>query len=344
MKINKKEIINVLDAVKPGLSNKEIIEFTNTFYFTGSEVITFNDEICIRYPFETEFTGGIIAEKFISILNKMGTDKDGNIDASFNEEESELILKNKRSSCGIVLNSEGQLPLEELNTKIKKWKKLPDNFIYGSKLSFFCTSDDNSLPILTCLFYDGKTIKTTNRYRAFEFTLNSKISEPFLIPAFVIPTLSRYKIIKYNIDGAWVHFKTKDNIILSIRTFPEGKFPDISSFFDVSGETYIFPDTINDILDKSIVFSEGLTDKDKMVSIHIKGKKLIISSKSSEGWSKDIVICQKYDGNINMEINPIFLKDILKETKECQICQEPTDSMRFQGDNWKHVLSITIND
>ena len=342
MKINKKEILKVLEATKPGLSNKEIIAFTNTFYFTGTDIITFNDEICIRYPFETEFTGVVIAEKLISVLNKMGTDKEGFIEYEYTD--SELIFKNKKASYGIILNSEGTLQLDEINIEDKKWSKLPDNFITGSKLSVFCCSNDQSMPSLTCLNYTNKTIQATNRFRAFEFNLSSKIDTPFLLPSFVINTLSKYDIKKYVVDSAWVHFKTNNEVVLSIRSFPEGEFPDISNFFKVKGNDFTFPDKINELLDKSLVFIEGITESDKMVNIKIKGKKLLISSKSTEGWFKESIICEKYPNEINMEISPIFLKDILKETKGCKICLEPNQSMLFKAVDWQHVLSIAIND
>ena len=45
MKINRKELLEVLSLIKPGLSNNEMVEQSTHFIFEAGEVYTYNDQI-----------------------------------------------------------------------------------------------------------------------------------------------------------------------------------------------------------------------------------------------------------------------------------------------------------
>ena len=48
--MKKAELIKALEAVRPGLANKEMIEQSTSFAFMKDRVVTYNDEISISYP------------------------------------------------------------------------------------------------------------------------------------------------------------------------------------------------------------------------------------------------------------------------------------------------------
>ena len=62
MKIEREELLKVLSAIRPGLAKKDIVEQATHFIFTGQEVLTYNDQICISYPFETDFECSVPAD------------------------------------------------------------------------------------------------------------------------------------------------------------------------------------------------------------------------------------------------------------------------------------------
>ncbi len=348
MKIQKQDLVQKLEKVKPGLSPNDLIEGANSFLFTGKEIITFNDEICNRVEYKSEFKGTVLADPFFKIINKMKTDL---IDIT--EQAGELLIKSKKTKVGIILNKEGALPIDELGEfpKDKDFKQLPDNFIQGLSLSSFCASTDQSTPILNCVFVKDNEIQSTDSFRVFSFDLNSKSSKsskdkmpPFLIPVNNISTLEKYNIKYYSLRPAWIHFKTKEEENISIRTYPPDEFPDINAIFDVKGERYIFPDKIQEILDKAIIFCDKDFDIDNHVTVQIKGKKLTVSSKSDYGWFKESTIIKDAGNNIQFDTNPTFFKQILKKGTECIISKESDKGAKvlFKGQNWKYVSAISI--
>jgi DNA polymerase III sliding clamp (beta) subunit (PCNA family) len=338
LKINKKELINILDKVKPGLSTKELIENTNKFYFTGKEVITFNDEICTRVPYETDFVGTVNAQKFFDLLNKIQTPE---IDLTFDEKE--IKVQAKKAKAGITLDPDGVLPIEELGElpNPKEFKSIPKNFVDGIFMSSFCVSTDSSNPILSCLYIDGKSIMSSDSYKVFKYELNKKMKS-FLLPAFNIQSIKKYNINKYALTDAWIHFKTTENFILSIRIYPSTEYPDIKELFDgVQGDSFSFPDTTQNILDKAIIFCDGAFDIDTVLNVQIKGKKLTVSSKSDDGWFKESTVSKTKLDYLQFDVNPNFLKQILKLGNDCIIDKEQKRVL-FKGDDWKYLFSVDV--
>ena len=93
MKINKAELQNALEKVKPGLAGKELIEQSTSFSFVNNRVVTYNDEISISHPVKgLEIKGAVKAQALYSFLGKV---KKEEIDVEY--EDNQIIIKTGRS-------------------------------------------------------------------------------------------------------------------------------------------------------------------------------------------------------------------------------------------------------
>ena len=334
MKINKKEFIKILEFVKPGLANKDIIEFTNTFSFTKENLITFNDEICIKYPLETEFKGTVIADEFFKLINKTEEDKEGNI--VINQKENELIIKGKKSIAGIVFNTMGKLPLDELVKEPSKLYKIPNNFLEGIYLSLFCVSHDESTPLITCLNVQKEFIESTNGYRFFRYLLSKPIKTTFLLSSKCASVISKYNIIKYSIENNWAYFLTKENVLLHSRIYQEETFPCTDQFFNTNGKKIFFSKEVPLIIDKAIIFCSE-QDSENLLQVNIEKDKITISSKKEGiGWFKE-TCKQKNKQEVQFEINAFFLRDLLKKTNTCFMVDK-NNLLGFKTDKFEHII------
>ena len=89
MKVKKENLRNALEIVKPGLSNKELIEQSTSFAFIKGRVVTYNDEISISHPVEDlKNSGAIKAEELYALLSKI---KEEEIDIV--PQEAEILIK-----------------------------------------------------------------------------------------------------------------------------------------------------------------------------------------------------------------------------------------------------------
>ena len=339
MKILKAELIEKLEAVKPGLSNKEIIEFADSFSFNGEHLITYNDFICVKCPLDSGFIGTIKADAFYKIVKQIKPDKEGFIEIT--EENNELHLKAKKAISGVPINREGSISLEELGQTPKKWSTLPDNFAEGIRLASFCASKDASNAKLTCLHIDKNMVESSDGLRAFRFTLDSEINQEFLLPAFISPVITQHQIQKYNLTKNWIHFKTKGDIILSCRMYQEQTFPDTSFLFDKGKDKVIFPEGIKESLERAIIFLPQAIEE-QVTQIQITKKSIQVSSQSEAGWFKEKNIC-KNEKEVSFEINPFFLKDILKNTQSATIIEKNGfELLIFQTKTWQYAISISV--
>ena len=339
MRIKKDDLLTKLEAVKPGLSNKDIIEFADSFSFHENQLITYNDFICVKCPIDLDLQGTIKSDHFYQIIKKFKTDKNGEL--IFKIKNNELIIKSNKAKAGVPINREGKITLHELGEIPEKWKKLPDDFSEGIRLSAFAAGNDASEPILTCLHIHSDIIESSNGQRAFKYHMEKEINKTFLLPAFSVPALLQHPIKFYNISKNWLHFKTKENLIISCRMYEDEQFPDTDFLFNISGSEIHFPDKIKDSIERAIVFTDTEED-DNDITIEIDKKETLIQSKSKNGWFKER-ISNKSKTKVSFEINPFFLKDILKSSAKAIIDKKGGNLLKFSADKWEYVINIFMN-
>lgn len=335
MKINKSELQNALEMTEPGLNKKGLIEFTNCFYFNSKRIITFNDEIYVSFPFKTDFVGMISSERLLPFISKIKPDKNGFIEVK--QKKKEVIIKSGRTKSGFSLNSSDELPLDEIQETFNKtkWKKIPGNFLEGIKLASFCCSKNIETPIITCINVKKDTIQATDRFRCFIMKLKKKMPS-FLLPSYAVPVLVKLKITKYAITDSWIHFITKDDLHICVRSYSNEEYPKIEKFFEGKGKTFDFPESLDKVIDKAVIFCDE--DTDKLINISINKKRMVVSSSTKTDWFKEELKCSYFPKKVSLEINPLFLKDILAKVNKCQIITKK-ETIKFQTDDWKHIMN-----
>lgn len=332
MKINKVELQKALEIVKPGLANQEIVEQTTSFAFINGRVTTYNDEISISCPVSLNVEGVIRAEELYQLLTQVKQDE-----ITLTTQKDAVLLQAGKSKAGFPLIKEIKLPLSEIDNK--GWKKLPENFLEALHYVSFSGSKDASYPILTCINItkDG-LLESTDNYRATQYNIDA-IPFSFLLPLNAITGLSNLPVTQIKLTKSWVHFRTKDDIIFSCRTF-DGEYPDVSELFSYGRKqaTKIkFPGGIDEVLDRAKVFTKQTEQQDECVTITLSKEKLVVESKSDYGWFKEQVAADYNGMPISFLISPSFLQDILKRIQQCLLIK---DRLLFTGKNWKHIVAL----
>ena len=335
MKVRQSEFVEMLEALKPGLSNKDIIEFSDSISFTGEQSISYNDVIAVKYPFESKFKGTVKADKLLQHASKGKGDKEGYL--SLKVKKGDLIIQNGRSKAGIPINIDGMVSLDELGKDPSKWKNLPGDFTQAIRLSIFAAGDDQSEPKLTCLHVVGAQVQSSNGHRAFRYQMENKIKKEFLLPATSAPSILNHPIKKYAVTKNWLHFKTKAGVIISTRMYADTSFPDTSYLFEIKGKAISFPDKLRETIDRAVVFI-GEDEDDKNIKISIKKKKIKVESESVHGWFREAITTKK-GKDVVFEISPFFLQDILKTSTKAKL--DPKKGLlKFNADKWEYTINI----
>lgn len=333
MQINKKDLQTALEIVKPGLANKESFEQANSFAFIAGKVVTYNDEISISYPVKgLDITGAIQANELYKLLSKLKSDE-----IEIDVTENEIQVKSGRAKAWFTLQSEIKLPIESIG-KIGKWQTLPENFNKAMQFTMGSCSRNMSQPLLTCVHVMETGCEATDNFRIAQYLFDTPLKiNSFIVPANSVAVVVKMKPTHVTNGEGWVHFKNKDNTILSCRVFENDEFPDISKFIKVRGTHVSLPDKTAEILDRAMVFSKTDFMLDESINVSIDGKRFELSSQSTNGKFKESVRIEYVGEPITFMITPYLLKDILNETLDCIIS---TDRLKFEGDGWGYISML----
>lgn len=332
MEINKQELITALEAVRPGLATKEMVEQSTSFCFIKGRIITFNDNISVSYPFpDLQIKGVVDADKMYNLIKKLKTEE-----ISIEESDNELLFKAGRVRAGLRIQSEIVLPIEEIG-RIKKWKPLPDDFLNGIKHCMGATSRNMSEAKFVCVFVDGQRMSATDRFRIAVYkTIKETDVTPFLIPADTCAKLIHMNPQQIAEGEGWIHFKGQNEEVISCRIFDE-KFPDVLPHTKFKGSKILFPKSILDILDKAGVFSKRDYQLDECIIVRLQPKKIEISSESETGWFRETARVDYQGEEIEFKVTPYLLRDILTETNEGLFGE---NRILFKGENWKYLTML----
>jgi DNA polymerase III sliding clamp (beta) subunit (PCNA family) len=336
MKIKTQTLRTALELVKPGLANKEILEQSTKFAFKDGKLLTYNDETSVQYAIpEMDITAIVSADELYRFISKVTKDE-----IEITQTEDEVQLKAGRAKIGLAFDSELRLPIEQIKLS-KNWVKWPEQLT--KKLQFIAPvcSDDASEPKFQCVNVrpDG-FLEASDRTSILQMQVEEiDFEQPFLLPKDAISVLSKYSILKFQLEEGWIHVQTEEGSTVSCRIITEDKFPDVEPFVKNSGENIPLPDTLDEVLERAIIFVDGI--ENFFVDVKIDGKMMLISSKNSTGWFKEKVKIEHEGNPIHFQTKPEFFRNMFKKTKDMKFDK---NMLRFISDDWQYLTMVTVKE
>ncbi len=344
MKIDKLDLQKALAVVKPGLANQDVLEQTTSFAFIGGRVITYNDELSISHPVAgIDFTGVVNAEELYGLLSRL---KKEEINVKF--DDSELRITCGRVKAGLKLAEEIVLPIEEEIGVIKKWKKIPNPEQFKKHLSFAmktCGNDMSQLK-LTCVSVqkDGY-IYGSDGFRMVQCKGESIGVDNFLIPATLVTEVLKINPIEIKIKGAWIHFRSKFDTIISTRMVMD-KYISQDQLDIVlknkGGKVIQFPKTIDRIIDLVGQFAKRDFTFDEIIYVLIKDGTILLKAEAIQtgSWVKENAVIDTKE-ELDFSLTPSLFIDILKETRDCFLSKDMKKaSFSSKVGGWKYVIML----
>lgn len=333
MKVNRSELQEALEKVKPGLASKELVEQSTSFAFLGDRVVTYNDEVSVSHPVEgLDVRGAVTADKLYKFLNRLKREE---IEIEWEEDQVKIVAG--KSTAGLVLEREIKLPIEEVG-EIGDWKALPDGILDSLKFCYPCCSRDMSRPAFACVHVNGNRVEATDSFQIVRYELDEPVPiDRFLIPASAVRDLVRYNVKEVAEGYGWIHFRSEDGTVFSSRVF-EGDFPDIEGFLSFDGTEVTFPKTILQALKRAEIFSTSDLDTVDLptVVVSVEESQITVSARDHDGWFEEKVRT-KYEGDPARFITGVkFLLNLLDQVSVCVIGE---DTVRFNGEDWVHVVA-----
>jgi hypothetical protein len=313
MKATREKLLKEVEAVLPGISQKELIEQSSCIIFKDGKIYTYNDEISCRYDTHLKINGAVSAMPLINILRKM---KEDEIEIEIGE--GELLIKGNGRKSGIRMEKSIVLPIDSIDEP-EKWHKLPDDFTEGLKYVSPCAGKDESSFALTCIHIHPNWLEACDNMQVSRYLTNTGFDKSVLARRDSIKYIISFDMTEFGETDSWIHFKNPAGLILSCRRYVE-EFPDMEPILDVSGERTVLPKGIKEAVSRAEVFSVENVDNN-MVTINLKAGKLRIKGEGASGWfSENKKI--KYTGkDISFKISPSLLSELVQKHNECEITE-----------------------
>ncbi len=341
MQIIKQRLMDILNDLRPGLAKKDVIEQATHFLFTGEEIVSYNDRICIMYPFETDFICSVKGEELYKIISGAYGEF-----LEVNLKKDQLRIAGTKTNAGLsILVAEPRVEhiIETMKkeAKIVKWMKLPENFTKGAFLCMFSTARDLTRGILTCVHFDKDLIISTDGLRASKYVLDKKI-KPFDLPSKDVMELVKFQVTQYALTEGWAYFKTDDDILFAGRTFT-GDYPtQLKDKFDFKGDkTIILPIELKKAIEMVGVLAEGDIDINKIIEVDIKEGEITIRAEKEVGWADQSLEIEYKGDPITFYINPIFFSQILDKSVNMII---KGNQALFVTEDFQHIISLPIEE
>lgn len=334
MKINTAELKRALEIVKPGLSNKELVEQSTSFAFVNGCVVTYNDEISVSHPVAgIEIEGAVQAEELYKFISKLKTEE-----IILTIEQESIVIKSGRSTAGFALAKEIKLPLNEELGKKGKWIPIAPEFIETLKFVSLSCSKDMTNAKLTCVHVNKNGfIEASDNFRVCHYKIDVPV-KTFLLPESSVDPIARLKPTSITEGRGWVHFRTEEGTILSSRTFFED-FVDTSKYIGIDTVDVVLnlPANLDEMLDKAIVFIKKEKNFTDDITISIDEKFLTVESKSDTSWFKEKARIQYNSTPISFALSPFLLKDIIAKTDKCILVK---NILYFKEANWIYITIV----
>lgn len=344
MKINREELQEILTKLRPGLAKRETVEQATHFIFTGEEIVTFNDQICIHYPFKSDFEFSVKADEFYKIISTL---PDFKLKLSLEENILKLDTQTTRAGLSIVVDPDHMVVelVEKVRETIGEWKSLPENFIQGMYLCLFSASKDAQKGPLVCISIANSSIVSCDNYRASIFHLDESANlDSFLIHSRDAAELVKFPDIReYSVSDNWTHFKNKDGVMFSARKFWD-EYKNISSVFEFdydNSQKITLPKELKDIVSSCAVMAGGDIDAERHVKLSFKNGWVTCSSEKDIGWIQKTIEVDYKGKLIEFNVNPSFFSQVLE--KVTTMFYEGREKVAFVSEGFLHVLALNIS-
>lgn len=334
-KVNRGNLVQVLELVSPGLSQREVLEHSNSFCFQKKRVVTFDDETAASMDSPLHITGAVPAEPLKAILHKLKSDL-----LEFAQLDSKLIVKGKGESFAITMDKKIELPLENLESPTK-WKALPPQFSEAVKLVESCASKDEASFALTCIHLAPKWIEAFDCFQFARFNIDMGLKKSTLVRQVSLKNVIDLDMNEFSETDHWIHFKNSSGLTLSCRRYDD-KYPvkALNQIAKVTGTKIQLPKSLADIVERAEVFAEYSTQVEKYVHVSLKPNWVHIRGEGSYGWYKGRRKLSYTGAQMDFMIGPKMLTHLVRQHKECQVCTRKTKALKAQLGDFTFVASL----
>jgi len=344
IKTNREYLLDLLRLLKPGLSEKDLVEEFGALRICQGTLVTYNDKISVQVPAPPglEALNGIAVrvQPLYEILSKMD-----DTDIALLAGEDNLEIRGARNKAELKLQIvQEEIPIWNDIAALEQhggWSEFPKECIDAIQMCLFCCSKNMMDGVLTCLHFTDSMVEGCDNYRLVRYAWPVPLPSfggHIMIPGGALSTLSQYPISEIGLTDAWIHFRTEQGVVYSCRTFA-GEYPDTAGFLEVTGDAIKLPSQITDVMERAAVFCDDKFEDEQLVDIELQGQgKVLISSKGSDGSFMEQRVLRYAGPPRKFQVHPEFISGVMSITDDAIIGEA---SLKLEKGPLVHVVLLS---
>ena len=310
MTIQKKTLLESLKNALPGVeSGNVVIQGADTFAFHDGKIFSYNDAISVTVPIDSEglvtesIEGVVHADEFFKVISKFPGDE---ISLEVSDDGKSWNLKCGKAKAQMTLiDFDFNVRLKGVTPDENSWIEVTEELFAGIG---GCKMSVNKTP-LSGVYVSGKYIVSSDGYQINRFEMKENDLPTFWISDSSVMELMKIKGFNaLQIQDSWVHFKTEDGTVFSIKTLNKDKFPfekinqilETSNFSDDDLHAN-FPAELFNAIDRAGSFSIEISGHTS-VRLTLSSEGIEVSSERTTGKYSELI---PWDEGISVNINPV---------------------------------------
>ena len=347
MKVMRNDMLNGLEAVKPGLAGKDdLIEQSGCFVFQGGRVATYNDVTAVIYPLDLGMECAVDAAALHHLIRR--SPEDSELECSLEKGEFR-VTNGRRYTAGIRTEAEVRLPLSEIGAP-DKWAPLPADWIEAAEMCLVSVGRDANRPVLSCVHFISD-IKTRAAWAesADGFRATRRMMRPIAravdlaVAEHAVRALRHYTPTKWGVTDSWIHFVNDAGVTYAVRRQAD-PFPDLNVVFDDQGAAASgsLPDGATDALERARGFCVKNQSTATFIRMELKANVLTVSARGDAGWFRERLTADWKGEACAFDVSPQFLAEALTLIRNFTVVDGRRLLMR--GEGFIHVLGLVTTD
>ena len=332
MRVNREELLKVLESVSPGLAVRENVEQSSCLGFTDGRVVTFNEEISCSRESPINITGAVRAKQLLDILSKLSEDV-----IEVEATPSEFLIKAGQEKAGVRMENDFLLPIQSVETP-GEWSKLDPEFLEAVSITHSCASSEESQFVLSCVHIHPDYLEACDRFQIARYPVKTGVQEEMLVRAESIRKVLGLDMTEISVTGSWVHFRNPAGLVFSCRRYLD-QYKSLDKFISADGTTPMsIPGGLEEVIAKAKIFSSESTVR-KHIKVDLKQDRIMIQGEGPSGWYKRIGQVSFKGDPISFLISPDLLLEVSKRSKECSVGQ---GRLHIDSGKFKYVTSTEV--
>lgn len=317
--MERKKLLEKLKTVSPALSSNELIPIMTHFWFTGEDVMAYNDIIAISIPCKTEFMGAVPGKVLVDILSRSKARK-----VLLEPSKNSLMIKAASSRIKLPF-----LPPDEFIFEFPEFPDVKESDVFkgelfreGIKICLMSVGLDSSIPeqlgVTVKVDDDGLVLYSTNGATLSCARICMK-EIPSFKSSIILPSLFCRQLLELSSKGSLLSVQ-KDHSLLKVKSGARVFGRLLKSEKPLEFETVLkyhipdrfgkkmvlIPSKMKGILDRAMVITDIHGDQ-QATDIEVKDGVVRFFSKSERGHIKDRMQITGNHPDIKTRIEPGLL-------------------------------------